>query len=87
MHESTPIDTSPADLDFQAEIWRRMSPAEKIALVESMNRSVHRLATAGIRLRHPGASERECALRLAILTLGPDAARRVYPDAARLVER
>jgi hypothetical protein len=42
------------------------------------------LSRAGIRLRHPQASERECFLRLAAILLGVDTARRVYPDAAQL---
>jgi hypothetical protein len=35
---------------------------------------------AGIRLRHPDASPREQFLRLALVTLGHDLARRAYPD-------
>jgi hypothetical protein len=45
------------------------------------------MALAGIRQRHPQASARECVLRLARLKLGPELARRVYPDLGDLSDR
>lgn len=45
-----------------------------------------RIALTGIRQRHPGASERECSLRFSLLKLGSEATRRLYPDAAALLE-
>ena len=77
-------DTSAAVRRLQVGLWRRMSPLEKTALVGDLSRTVELLSLAGIRRRHPGASERECLLRLAALKLGPDLARRVYPEAAEL---
>lgn len=70
---------------MQIEAWRRMSYAQKASLVNGLNRAVHELALAGIRSRHPGASERECFLRYALLTLGEELSCRVYPDAKFLV--
>jgi hypothetical protein len=43
-------------------------------------RAAHDLALAGVRARYPDAPPREQFLRLAIVTLGPDLARRVYPE-------
>jgi hypothetical protein len=57
-----------------------MSAAEKVAIVSGLTRAVHELALAGIRLRYPEAGPREHFLRLAILNLGPDLARRAYPE-------
>ena len=37
------------------------------------------MALAGLRRRHPGASESEIVARFALLTLGPSLAHRVYP--------
>ena len=68
----------------QIESWRRLSPLEKLRLVSDTTRAVRSLSLAGIRRRHPQASERECFLRLAAILLGVAAARRVYPDAAQL---
>ena len=63
-----------------------MSPVQKARTVDGLTRTVLTLAVAGIRRRHPRASERECFLRLAVLTLGSEATLRLYPDAAGLLE-
>jgi hypothetical protein len=80
--DDTPVEVE----DLQIEAWRRMSPAEKAALVTSLTNATFTLARAGVRQRHPNASEREVFLRLAILTLGPDLAQRAYPAARALTE-
>lgn len=68
----------------QVDAWRRLSPIQKLKLVSDTTGAVVNLSLAGIRRRHPQASERECFLRLAAILLGVDAARRVYPDAAQV---
>ena len=61
-----------------------MTPDEKAAIVSGLTRTVIDLARAGIRARHPHATERELMLRLAIITLGPELAEKVYPEIAQL---
>jgi hypothetical protein len=75
-----PLDTSAEAARLQIEIWRRMTPLEKARLVSGLCSAVQELALAGIRRRHPGASERECHLRLARLKLGPTLYQCAYPD-------
>lgn len=70
----------------QVEAWRRLSPVERLRLVSDTTRAVMDLSLAGIRRRHPQASERECFLRLAAILLGVDTTRQVYPDAASLTD-
>ena len=77
-------DTDEASERGQIERWRAMSPAQKLALVTELNAAVGTLALAGIRLRHPGASEREQFLRLACIKLGRDLAAQVYPEIEQL---
>ncbi len=77
-------DTSPAIEQQQVDAWRVMSPAEKAAMVTGLTQAVFELALAGVRQRHPNASPREQFLRLALITLGPDLAARVYPDIDQL---
>ena len=84
---SLAIDTSPANQRMQIELWRRMSPLEKVRAAAEISRSVQEFSLAGIRLRHPDASERECMLRLAVLKLGRRLACQVYPEAAALLGR
>jgi hypothetical protein len=77
-------DTSPDAEHVQIERWRQMAPAEKLALVSGMTRTVFALAIAGIRDRYPSASEREVFLRFAVLHLGVDLARKAYPETVAL---
>jgi hypothetical protein len=76
------LDTSPEIERLQIEGWRQMSTEEKAAIVSGLTKAVYELASAGIRQRHPEAAPREQFLRLAIITLGPDLARRAYPEIA-----
>ena len=80
-------DTSLEAERVQVELWRKMSPPEKLHAMSELSRTVEQLALAGIRMRHPEASERECFLRLAILKLGRELACRVYPEAEQLAGR
>lgn len=76
---------TPAEVEErQIQAWREMSPADKAALVAGLTNATFALARAGLRERHPGASDHELFLRLAILTLGSDLAGRAYPDARSL---
>jgi hypothetical protein len=77
-------DTTPDVERRQIDGWRRMSPAEKAALITGLTRAACDLAMAGVRARYPEASPREQFLRLAIVTLGPDLARLAYPEIAAL---
>lgn len=70
----------------QVDAWRRLSPVERLRLVSDTTRAVMDLSLAGIRRRHPQASERECFLRLAAIRLGVSTTRRIYPDAAHLTD-
>ena len=47
------------------EGWRSMSAAEKVHQVRELTNTARRFSLAGIRRRHPDASERELRLRLA----------------------
>jgi hypothetical protein len=80
-------DTSLAAERAQVELWRKMSSIEKAKTVSEISRAVQELSLAGIRLRHPEASERECLLRLAIIKLGRKLACEVYPEAAQISGR
>jgi hypothetical protein len=78
-------DTS-ADIEhLQVEAWRRMSPLEKPGIMSQATSDALTLALSSIRQRHPGASERECFIRLAALQLGPTLVRQVYPDASQIL--
>jgi hypothetical protein len=50
-------DTSPEAERIQVERWCQMSSVEKVRAVAELSRAAQELALAGIRLRHPGASD------------------------------
>ena len=77
-------DTSLEAERTQVELWRRMSPIEKLHAVSEGTQAVLQLSLAGIRLRHPEAADEECRMRLAILRLGRELACKAFPEAARL---
>jgi len=60
----TANDTHPSIEQFQIEGYRKMTPAQKLALVSRLTAAVHQLALVDIRRRHPNAGEREQRLRL-----------------------
>jgi hypothetical protein len=62
--------TQALDLDAKTErvvvqAWRAMSAAEKVRQVRQLTTTSRMFSLAGIRRRHPDASERELRLRLA----------------------
>lgn len=77
-------DTDPAVERMQIERWRHMTPAEKAAIVTRLTQTAFELTRAGIRHRYPHASAHEQFLRLAVITLGEELARRAYPEVAEL---
>jgi len=52
-------DTSPEAQRVQDDIYRRMSPARKFQLVFHTYEMGRQLAIAGLRMRHPDATEEE----------------------------
>lgn len=72
-------DTSRGALAVQLASFRRMTPAQRLALASEMSEEVRDLAEAGIRQRHPAYSESEVRAALAemILGIGPAAAAHV----------
>lgn len=77
-------DTSPHAQAVLTDKLRSMTPGQKLALALQMSRTVRELAVAGIRQRHPHASNREVLLRLAIVQHGRSLALSAYPDIADL---
>ena len=78
------LDTSAEGEHRQVARWRAMRPEEKLRLVAELNAAADQMALAGLRLRHPTASEHERFLRLALLKLGDELARQAYPEIAHL---
>jgi len=76
-------DTHPKVEALQIELWRQASPTRKMHMLAQLNASARILALAGLRSRHPNASESELRRRLADILLGEELARKVYGEMNR----
>ena len=74
------LDMHPQTPEQQFEAWRRMTPAEKAAIISRLTQAAIDLALREIRDRYPQETDRKHFLRLAVLRLGEDLARRAYPE-------
>ena len=63
-------DTSPEAAAIQAEIFRRMTPAERVKMALEMSDSMRNVALAGLRSRHPEMTEEELKWELMRLMYG-----------------
>lgn len=82
MAESRPecrkTDTPPEVVRVQYEIYRRMSPARKFRLIFDTYEMGRQLAMAGLRMRHPDASEGQLRQLWAQQHLGRELFDKVY---------
>jgi hypothetical protein len=78
MSAGTPNDTDPGVEALLIEGYRGMSPAQKLERVRALTRAVQGLALLDVRRRHPGATEREHALRVASRWIDPDLMMRAF---------
>lgn len=68
-----PLDTDAAALAIQQDIFRRMSPEQRLRLALEMSQSMRDLALAGLRQRRPELSEEQLVLELRQIMYGPKA--------------
>ncbi len=71
-------DTHPDAERVLINLLREATPARKLAVVLSANRTARLLALTGLRERHPGESPARLRRRLADLWLGPELAAKAY---------
>ncbi len=71
-------DTTSEARDVQYDLYRRMSPAKKMQLISDAYHTGQLLAMAGIRMRHPEATEEEVWHIWAKRHLGEELYKKVY---------
>ena len=74
------MDTAPEAHRLQAELYRRMSGADRLAIAFELTETVRQLALSGIRHRHPEYTEGEVQRAYARLLHGDDLCRDMWPD-------
>jgi hypothetical protein len=72
-------DTDATAEALQVRAWQAMAPDDIARLVDDLSSLARQLALAGLRQRYPDASDVELVARLAVTTLGPELAHRIYP--------
>ena len=71
-------DNSPAAEQVLIELLRRAPAWRKLQLADRMSATVRELCLAGLRSRHPNATQAETRRRFADIQLGPDLAAKVF---------
>jgi hypothetical protein len=71
-------DTSPETERVLIELLRQAPAWRRLQLADRMSNTVRSLSLAGLRARHPNASETELRRRFADIHLGPNLAAQVY---------
>jgi len=79
-------DTAPEAQKRMTEIYRRMTPTERLQRVRDLTLTAHALALAGLRQRHPEESEHELHLRLARQRLGPELFDKIHSESTADVD-
>jgi hypothetical protein len=75
------LDTNPRATAQYLELLRAMDPARRLEIAGGLSRAVRDLALAGLRNRHPAATEEEIRGRLTLLLYGRSASLRVHGSA------
>ena len=76
-------DTAPEAQRVQYELYRQMSPARKFELIFDTYEMGRQLALAGLRMRHPDATEEELWRLWARQHLGRELFEQVYGASSR----
>jgi hypothetical protein len=77
-----PADTSPEAWRVLLDIYRRMTPDEKLQRTLEMSDFLRSVCEAGVRADYPEASDREVFLRVTQRTLGKELFAKVYGEHA-----
>lgn len=73
-----PNDTTKDAARLQLELLRAMTPEERFRRTSELTMMIQEVAFAGMKRRHPDASDDEIWLRLAIDRLGTDVVKKIY---------
>jgi len=73
-------DTTGDALDRYHQLLKSQAPHQRLGQAVALTRAVRTLAVAGIRQRHPSASDDEVRARLAVRLYGREAVSHIFGD-------
>ena len=79
-----PLDTSPEAYKLQLEIFRAMTPGERLQRGSELSELSRGLLADGVKHRHPEYNEQEIRLAVIRIELGEKLFLTVYPDAKHI---
>ena len=74
-------DTSPAAARRYLELLRAMTESERMDQTNRLCRTTRTLCEAGVRSRHPGATDADVRARVAAIMYGRPVAAKLFPGA------
>ena len=79
------LDTTPEAEEIQLEIFRKMTPDERLQRGSELSKLCRTLLTDGVKHRHPEYTEDEVRLAVIRIELGEKLFVRVYPHAKHVL--
>jgi hypothetical protein len=73
-------DTAKGQVTRYHALLRAQEPWERLRTAAALTAGIRSLAEAGLRVRHPSASEQELLIRFAVRLYGRAAAERIFKD-------
>lgn len=85
MKQSRPLDTSPEAERVQIEIFRKMTPEQRLQLSAQLTQIHRKRPAIGVRRRHPEYDEDQVRLAVIRLTIPEELFLAAYPHAKDIV--
>ena len=80
-----PLDTSSEAERVQIEVFRRMTPEQRLNTSIQLSQTSRKLLAAGIRKRHPDYTEQQIKFAVLRLLLPSELFLAVYPEAKKIL--
>jgi len=85
MKQTRPLDTSPEAERVQIEIFRKMTPEQRLRVASELTQAERKSLAAGVKMRHPTYNDEQVRLAVIRLTLPEELFLKVYPHAKEII--
>ncbi|TAK56059.1 MAG: hypothetical protein EPO24_11560 [Bacteroidetes bacterium] len=81
MKQIRPLDTTPEAYELQLQIFKKMTPEERLQQAIELTQTCRRLMATGVKMRHPDYNDEQTRLAVIRLQLGDELFIKAYPNA------